>query len=244
MALSEQTQAETLQELLKDYGIDCTEEQSLLLAHHLALVIEKNKVLNLTRIVDVDEALVLHVLDSLLLLACSDVTMDPSTRFVDMGTGAGFPGIPLGVLTGAQGVLVDSVGKKVTAVNEFIKELGLKNLVAEHSRVEDLALRMRGTQDYVVARALARTNILIEYAAPFLKMGGSLLVAKARPDEDELKEAQQAAKICGLSHASHETFELPHSLGHREILIYKRVGKPTIRLPRKPGTAKREPLGI
>ena len=235
---------DTLIALLDEYGISCDERRVSLLIRHLDLVIEKNKVMNLTRITDVSEALVLHIVDSLLPLSCKDVTLSSSSSFVDMGTGAGFPGIPLGIMTDAQGTLIDSVGKKVSAVNEFIATLGLDNLVAEHGRLEDLACSLRGTQDYVFARALARTNILIEYAAPFLKKNGLLVVSKAYPDQDELEEAQRAGEICGLAYVSRETFELPQNLGHREILLYQKTGKAKIRLPRKAGTAKREPLGV
>lgn len=236
--------AEKIREHLAGYEIACSERQSLLLARHLLLVIEKNKVLNLTRITDVSEAVDLHVVDSLLPLACDGVTLDEESAFLDMGTGAGFPGIPWGIMTGAHGTLVDAVGKKVTAVNEFINELGLSNLHAEHARVEDLAKKLRGTQDVVVARAVAQCNVLIEYAAPFLKRDGLLVVAKAHPEELELDEAERAACICGLRVVSRETFELPCDLGHREILLYQRTGQPSIKLPRKPGTAKRDPLGV
>lgn len=230
--------------LLSEFSIACDERQAALLLRHLDLVIEKNKVMNLTRIVDVSDALVLHIVDSLLPLVCQHVTLSCSSSFVDMGTGAGFPGIPLGIMTGAQGTLIDSVGKKVNAVNEFIATLELDNLVAAHGRLEDLACSLRGTQDYVFARALARTNILIEYAAPFLKRNGSLVVSKAHPDEDELAEAERAGELCGLRLVSRETFELPRDLGHREILTYTKTGKSRIRLPRKAGTAKRDPLGV
>lgn len=240
----EQEIAQRIVELLAGYGVSCGEGQARLLTHHLLLVIEKNKVLNLTRIVDVPKAVVLHVVDSLLPLVSSAFELGPEDCFVDMGTGAGFPGVPLGIMTGAHGTLVDSVGKKVAAVNEFIAELGLDNLEAVHGRVEDLAVKMRGSQDLVVARALARTNVLIEYATPFLKQHGRLLVAKARPDEDELTEAERAADLCGLELVSRETFELPDGLGHRELLFYERVRKSKIKLPRKSGTAKREPLGV
>lgn len=240
----EHTALDTLIALLAEYGISCDERRALLLVRHLDLVIEKNKVMNLTRITDASDALVLHIVDSLLPLACKDVKLSGSSTFVDMGTGAGFPGIPLGIMTDAQGTLIDSVGKKVSAVNEFISALGLENLVAEHGRLEDLACSLRGTQDYVFARALARTNILIEYAAPFLKMNGLLVVSKAHPDQEELEEAQRAGELCGLTYVSRETYELPRDLGHREILLYQKTAKAKLQLPRKAGTAKRDPLGV
>ncbi len=226
------------------FGIKCTPEQAKTLIEYLKLVIEKNKVVNLTRISDPSTAVTLHMVDSLLPLALLHESMTSESSYVDMGTGAGFPGVPLGVLTGATGVLVDSVNKKVSAVTEFIDRLGLDNLQAVHMRVEDLSADMRHQFDFVFARAVAQTNILIEYATPFLRMGGLLVVQKGRPEEAELLAAEKASHICGLELVSRETFELPHDSGHREILIYKRIKKSKLRLPRKAGTAKKSPLGI
>lgn len=225
------------------FGIECDDGQARQLVKHLLLVIEKNKVVNLTRITDPLEAVTLHVVDSLLPLACPGVAMDRSTRFMDIGTGAGFPGIPLGIMTGAHGLLVDSVNKKVLAVGEFAAQLGLTALHALHARVEDYASEYPRSQDYVFARAVAQSNVIIEYAAPLLKNEGMLVLEKARPSEEELEHAARAAEICGLDRVSRETFELPRELGHREILIYIQKRKPSILLPRKAGEAKRFPLG-
>ena len=233
-----------LQDQLAQFGISCTDEQADLLVRHLRLVVEKNKVVNLTRITDLDEAVTLHLVDSLLPLACPEVSMGPKTSFVDMGTGAGFPGIPLGVMTGAHGLLIDSVGKKVAAVSEFIHELGLSGITARHSRVEDLSSDVLGKQDYVFARAVAQANILVEYAAPLLVSGGTLVLEKARPEDEELACAERAAKLCGLSYVSRETFELPFERGHREILVYQKTGKAQVKLPRRAGMAKQDPLGV
>ena len=128
-------------------------------------------------------------------------------------------------------------------MSEFATRLGLSALHALHARVEDCALRHPKSQDYVFARAVAQSNVLIEYAAPLLKTGGLLVLEKARPTDEELARATEAAKICGMRDVSRETFELPHELGHREILIYRKVSEPSIRLPRKAGEAKRSPLG-
>ncbi|MDO4429123.1 MAG: 16S rRNA (guanine(527)-N(7))-methyltransferase RsmG [Atopobiaceae bacterium] len=232
-----------LRDELVAYGIPCSEEQGGLLVSYLNLVIEKNKVVNLTRISDPVEAVTLHLVDSLLPLACEEVTIRPDDSFLDMGTGAGFPGAPVALLTGAQALLVDSVGKKVAAVDEFAQQLGLIRVTTKHARLEDLARTIPGTQDYVFARAVAQTNVLIEYATPFLKQNGILVVEKGRPEDRELFEAERAAEICGLVPVSRETFELPRDLGHREILLYRRVRKSRIKLPRKVGMAKSNPLG-
>lgn len=229
---------------LAEFDITCSLDQAHLLVKHLMLVIEKNRVTNLTRITDPLEAVTLHIVDSLLPLSCESVRLDRTSYFMDMGTGAGFPGIPLGIMTGAHGLLVDSVNKKTLAVSEFLSRLGLSGLHALHSRIEDCAVLYPQAQDYVFARAVAQANVLVEYASPLLKVGGTLVLEKARPTEDEISSSVRAAKTCGLSLVSRETFELPNSLGHREIILYKKVSRPSIRLPRKPGEAKRNPLGI
>ncbi len=120
-----------------EYNIDIDKDQATLLLKHLDLVLEKNKVMNLTRVIDIDDALILHILDSLLL--CK-LDIDYSGSFLDIGTGAGYPGIPFGIYTKMNGVLLDSVGKKITAVNEFLKILKLdKQIVGIHERVEEFA---------------------------------------------------------------------------------------------------------
>ena len=229
---------------LNGYGIACSEHQAELLLKHLDLVIEKNKVMNLTRIVDPAEAVYLHIVDSLLILA-AEPCISGSGRLLDIGTGAGFPGIPLAVMTDLKAVLIDSVGKKITAVNEFVSALGLaKRVRCDAIRAEELARKSQNSFDYVVARAVSQTNTLVEYAAPLLKMQGSLIVCKANPSDEELSVASRAAQICGLENVSRETFELPQGLGHREILTYKKVRKSQIKLPRRTGLAQHEPLGL
>lgn len=229
---------------LDSFGIACGSSQAQLMIRHLDLLIKKNKVTNLTRITNPSESVTLHLVDSLLPLSCKVVSADERDRYLDLGTGGGFPGIPFGVMTGAHGVLVDSVGKKVDAVNEFISELGLKRLTAIHTRVEDYAMNHAGSQTIVLARAVAQTNVLVEYASPLLSRDGLLLVQKGRPDQSEIEAGVKAAELCGMELVSRETFELPREMGHREVLVFKKVGKPRIRLPRKVGVAKRDPLGL
>lgn len=234
---------EQLRRELECQGIPCNAQQASLLVQHLLLVIEKNKSMNLTHITDPVDAVTLHVVDSLLPLACEGVSLSSDDSFLDMGTGAGFPGICLGIMTDAQGLLVDSVGKKILAVKGFIEDLGLHKLSTKKARLEELPSMACETRDYVVARAVAKSNILIEYATPLLKRQGILVLEKARPTPDEIKHAHKAAQICGMSFVSRETFELRDALGHREILIYKKTGPCQISLPRRVGMAKQKPLG-
>ena len=236
--------ASQLSDLCEAAGLVVTHEQCCLMVNHLALVIEKNKVMNLTRILEPSEALVLHCLDSLLPLLFIGPEIGSQSVVFDLGTGAGFPGIPIGIVTGAKCTLLDSVGKKISAVNEFANELGLDRVNGVHARVEEFALKNREKYDFVFARAVAQSNVLVEYASPLLKVGGKLVLEKANPTIEEINAASRAAKICGMHFVSRETFDLPNNLGHREILIYRKTCKSSIQLPRKIGIAKSSPLGL
>lgn len=241
--MDEKQLTDDLDDILSGYGIKTTATQRSLLARHLLLVIERNKTVNLTRISDPHGGAILHVLDSLLLVHA--VGKAPEGAFVDVGTGAGFPGIPLGVVTGRNGLLVDAVGKKVHAVSDFIEDLHLDSLLeARHIRVEDLAREEPSRFSVVVARAVAQTNVLVEYAAPLLAAHGRLVLAKGNIAQEELLAGDRAAEVCGLRRVSRETYELPEGMGHREVISYERIEKPHLKLPRKAGMAKRQPLGL
>ena len=234
-----------LERYLDEYQITSNDKQRQLLLHHLDLVVEKNKVMNLTRIIEDREAIIRHVVDSLLLLGQVQLVADghERTRFVDVGTGGGFPGIPLGVMTSCQGLLIDSVGKKVNAVNEFIDMLGLSaQLSARQVRAEELAKEERSSFDIVTARAVADLGVLVEYASPLLKRGGKLIVSKAQIQDEEIDRGCKTAKIVGLSLVSRETYELPENQGHREILTFVHDRKSSVKLPRAIGLAKKKPL--
>lgn len=230
-------------EELAVFGIELSADQARTLVSYLMLVIEKNKVVNLTRITNPAEAVTLHLVDSLIPLASSALHIGAKDHVLDMGTGAGFPGVPVAVVTQAQALLVDSVGKKTTAVQEFADTLGLQNVGTRHARLEELAREIPCSQNAVFARAVAKTNVLLEYATPFLVKGGLLVVEKGRPQEEELRAASHAAKVCGMKLVSRETFELPRDLGHREVLLYEKVRTSQIKLPRRNGLARQQPLG-
>lgn len=233
-------QPQTLISYLDDLGIKVTEEQAELCVKHLELVREKNKVMNLTRIVDMDEALILHLVDSLLLLPY--LNQAPEGDLIDMGSGGGFPGVELAVCSGRTTVMVDSVGKKVNAINEFCDELGLQSAHAVHKRLEEVSKEEASHYACVTARALASMPVLMEYAAPYLKKDGLFIITKGNPSDEELQSGEKAAEICGLKLVSHKTAELPEGLGHREFFIYKKVSKPRVKLPRQVGVAKKNPL--
>ena len=230
------------------YDLELTYDQATLLLKHLDLVIEKNKVMNLTRIVTIQEAIDKHIVDSLLILKVIENKRllegkkPGNGRFLDIGSGAGYPGIPLAITTSLQGTLIDSVGKKVKAIQEFIEHLGLSNAHAEHIRAEELAKTTNNSFGLIVARAVAETAVLMEYAAPLLPLGGQLIVTEALPSEEELQHAQAVEDLLGLHSVSRETFELPNESGMRTIITYEKTSKEKIKLPRNTGMAKHHPL--
>lgn len=222
-----------------DLDLDLSDAE--LCVRHLLMVNQVNQYMNLTRISDIHEALVLHVVDSLSLTR--DLPIEPE-RFLDMGTGAGFPGIPFAIYTGCEGVLLDSVGKKINAVNAFITELGLDAVTAVHDRCESYASKHASEFDTVFARAVGQMNLIVEYATPFIEEDGYLVMAKANPSDEERRIADKTAELCGLELVGVDEFDLPCDLGHRTVFLYQKVSKPKVKLPRAVGLAKKQPLVI
>lgn len=230
---------DTVQALCVDMDITVDAEALRTCVEHLLYVIQVNEVMNLTRITDFNEALVLHIFDSLSLLphipsSCS--------RALDMGTGAGFPGIPLASMTDCSWTLLDSVGKKIKAVQAFAAVLGLDSIEACHDRVESFATAHKQQFDLAVARALAPLPVLLEYARPFLHTEGVLVVSKGHPSVEELGSSAAVAKILGYALDHVDEFELPGSLGHRTIMVYRVTRPSQVKLPRANGMARRKPL--
>ena len=231
---------EQLEQYCQEYKLDVTYDQLALCLRHLDLVIEANQTMNLTRILDLDDAMVLHILDSLVLLPYIDKA--PEGALLDMGTGAGFPGIPLTIASGRHASYIDSVGKKVNAVNSFIEALGIKHAHAVHDRLEEYARSHKKEFAVVTARALAPLPTLIEYAAPFVKDKGLFVITKGNPSEDEIHSGESVAKICGFTCIVDDSIELPNELGHREFIVLRKAYNATVSLPRANGMAKKNPL--
>lgn len=234
-----------LENLSEQYSLGFSQHQLLLVMHHLYLMYQKNAFINLTSIRTMPDGLILHSFDSLLFAKVIDeyIALDSYALALDMGTGGGFPGIPLAAASNFNVELLDSVGKKVNACNEFVEEIGLEDRVhASHARLEEFVKETGRAFDIVTARALAKLDVLIEYAEPYVKRGGYLFFGKANPDDQEIKDAKIVAKICGFEIVSRETFELPENFGHREIVVLRKISKSKVRLPRKNGEAKNNPL--
>lgn len=230
-----------LKSLAEDFGLTVSDEVLNGCLKHLYLVLQANKTMNLTRILDLHDALVLHILDSLTFLPY--IEESPIGAVLDMGTGGGFPGIPLALATDRSFTLLDSVGKKVKAVSSFIDELRLsQRCAATQQRVEAFGASHSGRFAVITARAMASLPVLVEYASPILMRDGHLIVSKGNPEDDEIVSGDAAAKICGLSRIATAEFDLPRDLGHRTFLVFKKTSKPSIKLPRAIGVARKTPL--
>lgn len=209
-----------------------------LLQRHLELVIEANSVTNITRITSWDEGMLLHVKDSL--EGLTEILTAPEGKYADLGTGAGYPGIPLAIETGRETLLVDAVKKKTDILDSIISELGLKNVSTYHGRIEDLAREQYEAFSVVTARALAQISVLMEYASPLLCMHGRLICYKARIEDNELQHALSLQKKIGLKLVSDREIDLDGNI--RRIICFEKISKPEIRLPRKAGMALKRPL--
>jgi len=222
--------------------LDCSDEQKELLLRHLELLVKKNEVLNLTRITSFEEAVVLHIEDSLSLLGNFSHSYGD---FCDIGTGGGFPGLPLGIVSGRPGVLLDSVKKKAHAVQEFIDQLGLSDqLEARGMRSEELCAERAESFDTVVARAVASLNVVEELASPLLRQNGRLIAMKGIESEEEEKTALKASESLGFELIEKRIFEIGNGTYSRCVYVFEKSGQPTIKLPRRPGMATKRPLGL
>lgn len=215
-----------------------TASQDRILAY-LDLVIEKNKTLNLTRIDTKEKGITLHIEDS---LSCLEELSHSEGEFLDIGTGGGFPGVPLAIATGRHAVLIDSVKKKAVAVDEMVHELGLdEQIEVEGVRSEELALRDGERFDTVVARAVSSLPVLLELAAPLLKVGGELVALRSLDGDEVIEEAKLVAEKLGYEFVSLREFSIDDQYG-RSICVFKKVREASISLPRRNGMAQKRPL--
>ncbi len=221
--------------------LDFDEETREKLITNLKLVIEKNNVLNLTRIDSFEGAVVLHMEDS---LSIYPEFMHSSGEFCDIGTGGGFPGLPLAIASYRHGILLDSVKKKALAVQEFIDELGMNQQVQAYGmRSEELCSSCPAKFETVVARAVDKLSVVEEYATPLLTSGGHLIAMRGTESLEDEQAAQNASDQLGLQMIEKRTFSLGPDEVARSVYVYEKVASPLIKLPRRPGMAHKKPLG-
>ena len=208
---------------------------------YMNLLIDWNEKINLTAITEPDDVIVKHFIDSLTI--AEDIV--ENSRLIDIGTGAGFPGIPLKIYNSSLNItLLDSLNKRTIFLNEVIKKLSLKNVEVIHGRAEDFAqnLKYRECFDYAVSRAVAPLNILLEYLVPYIKVGGKVIAMKGSNAEEEIKFSKNALQKLETSISKNKKIELPNNSGERYILIMKKNKKTNKIYPRKAGTPKKNPL--
>lgn len=226
---------------LEELHIQLTEEQIHQFIKYYEMLVEKNKVMNLTAITEFDEVIEKHFLDSLSLIKVYDLEMDISV--LDMGTGAGFPGIPLKIaFPGLKVTLADSLNKRILFLQEVIDELHLEKIEAVHARAEELGKNKtyREMYDLVVSRAVANLSSLEEYCVPFVKIGGNFISYKSGEIEEEVANAKNATFLLGGKVKDVYKFDL-YEQKRSFVIIEKIKGTPKT-YPRKAGTPTKTPL--
>lgn len=228
---------------LEELNISLTEEQINQFIRYYELLVEWNEFMNLTAITDYDEVMQKHFVDSLSLIKVFDVSKKVSV--IDVGTGAGFPGLALKIAyPNLQITLLDSLNKRIQFLNEVICELGLEGIEAVHGRAEDFAKpgKFRESFDLAVSRAVANLTTLSEYCLPFVKIGGSFISYKSEKVNEEMEDAKKAIAILGGKVEGSDEFKLPESDIYRNLVTIKKTKETPNKYPRKAGLPSKEPL--
>lgn len=226
---------------LKEIDLELTEKQLQNFYNFMNLLIEKNKVMNLTGITEPKEVILKHFIDSLTILKY----IDKNSTVIDVGTGAGFPGLPIKIAEDTiEMTLLDSLNKRINFLNEVIESNELNKIHTIHGRAEDFGkdVKYREKFDIVTSRAVASLNVLLEYMLPFVKIGGKCICMKGSNCDDEIENAKNAIKILGGEKEKIEKFTLPNSDNNRTILIIKKVKKTERQYPRNAGIPTKKPL--
>lgn len=228
---------------LETFGIVLTDKQKEQFDRYYELLVEWNKVMNLTGITEYEEVCLKHFTDSLSIAAIKN--MNKVNTMIDVGTGAGFPGIPLKIaFPHIRIVLLDSLNKRLKFLNQVIEELDLEDIVTLHGRAEDHARKAdyREQFDLCVSRAVANLSTLSEYCLPFVKKNGSFVPYKSGDADDEINQAKEAIKILGGDISEINKFLLPGSDIGRSLVDIKKIKNTPFRYPRKAGIPAKEPL--
>ena len=228
---------------LSSLSFQADEKQIQQFEDYYDLLVEKNKVMNLTAITEYEEVVRKHFLDSLLFASCK-LPMEKK-KLLDLGTGAGFPGIPLKIMfPNTEFILMDALNKRISFLQEVIEKLGLTKIQAVHERAEEAAAKpeYREQFDYCVSRAVAKLSTLSEYCIPFVKVGGSFVSYKASDCEDECNEAKNAAFILAGGTIKTNRFLLPETDIERTFVIIEKKKHTEKKYPRAQGKPQKQPL--
>lgn len=225
------------------FGITLSQEQISQFQTYYELLVEWNRFMNLTAITEFEEVMLKHFVDSLALGKA--LSVEKISRMIDVGTGAGFPGIPLKIVyPQLDVVLMDSLNKRVNFLKEVIEKLGLSGITAVHGRAEDLARKpeYREQFDLSVSRAVANLASLSEYCLPFTKVGGYFIPYKSGQIEEELEAGKKAVSVLGGSVKEVVKFQLPNSEMDRSLIVIQKVRETGKKYPRKAGLPGKEPI--
>ena len=223
-------------------GINLTDIQLEKFQIYYNLLIETNKVMNLTSITEEKDVVLKHFIDSLAIKNYIDIS---NGRVIDIGTGAGFPGIPLAIIyNDTQFTLMDSLNKRINFINTVMEECKLYNIETVHSRAEDLGHNnvYREKYDYCVSTAVAAIPVLLEYCIPFLKTGGKFISYKSEKAEEEISLSGNAQKKLGCRFDKLYSFDLPGTDISRKFVVFEKIKTTNRAYPRQAGKPKRSSL--
>ena len=238
-------QLEIFEKDLKQLHLELSKKQILQFISYYELLIDWNSRMNLTAITEFEDVLKKHFIDSLSLISAVSDLAQKQYDLIDVGTGAGFPGIPLKIaFPNLKITLLDSLNKRIQFLNEVICKLELQDIEAVHGRAEDFAKpdQFRERYDLCVSRAVANLATLSEYCIPFVMPGGFFISYKSEKVNVELEEAKKAISVLGGSFQKNIEFLLPHSDITRNFIVIQKKNKTPLKYPRKAGLPSKEPI--
>lgn len=231
--------------LLKEQGIVLTTKQINQFDIYYKLLIEWNEKINLTAITDEKDVYLKHFYDAITLAIHTDLLKQNGITICDVGSGAGFPSLPLKIiLPHLKVTIVDSLNKRINFLNHLVEQLGLQDVLCYHDRAENFGQnkQFREQFDIVTARAVARLNLLAEFCLPLVKKNGFFVSMKASSSDEEKAEAKKAINLLGGKLQQDLLFELPHNEGIRHILTIKKLKETPNKYPRKAGLPAKSPI--
>lgn len=229
--------------LFKEEGFELKDEQLSMFENFYSLLEEWNYKIDITKIIEPEEVYIKHFIDSLLITKSG--VIEKNQRIIDIGTGGGFPGIPLKIYNDTLSfTLLDSLKKRKNFLDTVIEQLNLTNTIAIHGRAEELARKDEHREKYDIAmsRAVAPMQTLLEYCLPFVKVGGYFIAMKGPNYEEELSLSKGAIKILGGVIDNIISYKLPNEYGDRTLIVIKKIKATPYRFPRAGGKPRSKPL--
>ena len=230
-----------MKEYANELGIILSESQIEMFFKYMNLLLEWNKKINLTAIIDEEEIIIKHFIDSITISKYIPL----ETSLVDVGTGAGFPGIPLKIVRDdIKIVLLDSLQKRINFLDVIIKELNLRDVETIHARVEDFGQNKeyRESFDIATSRAVANLSTLLEYLLPLVKVNGKVICMKGSSVNEEIQNSKKAINVLGGKMEEDVEFNLPKTDIKRNIILISKISTTPTKYPRKPGTPAKAPI--